>query len=258
MHTCKAAHVRESMSMRTCLDTQRMPLPVLGIIPSMIGALKDAAESVMKIYEEFQKYKAMVQEKMDAVKSKIEELKKTTQYERVKQFMDENEKVLGWAQKAAIVFGPHIANAAVEKVASRMDAHYQKKIVTEYELIEEERKADEEAPAPRVIISSMVYPYPAGGPPMYMAGFYGPYGPVPPMTPPVRILKSLQSLCTKRLLLSRVFNDIDAEKRLAAQCSGSTGLLKSSAADGRHPSGSVPKASARPYVEIADTVSRGR
>ena len=97
-------------------------LPVLGIFPSMLGALKDAVESITKIYEELQKYKAMVQAKLDAVKAKIDELKETAQYDKVKQFMEDNQKILGWAQKAAIVFGPHIANAAVAKVSSRMDA----------------------------------------------------------------------------------------------------------------------------------------
>ena len=121
-------------------------LPVLGIFPAMIGALKDAVESITKIYEELQKYKAMVQEKLDAVKAKIDELKETAQYDKVKQFMEDNQKILGWAQKAAIVFGPHIANAAVAKVSSRMDADYQKAVVNQYEMLKQEKQDDEEAP----------------------------------------------------------------------------------------------------------------
>jgi hypothetical protein len=176
-------------------------LPVLGIFPAMIGALKDAVESITKIYEELQKYKAMVQEKLDAVtekldavKAKIDELKETAQYDKVKQFMEDNEKILGWAQKAAIVFGPHIANAAVAKVSSRMDADYQKAVVNQYEMLKQEKQDDEEAPeekVPRVPIlmtSNLVYP--GGGPyPMFVASPYGsappmlPFGSAPPMQP---------------------------------------------------------------------------
>ena len=174
-------------------------LPVLGIFPSMIGALKDAVESITKIYEELQKYKAMVQEKLDAVKAKVDQLKETTQYGKVKQFMEDNEKILGWAQKAAIVFGPHIANAAVAKVSSRMDADYQKAVVNQYEMLKQEKQDDEEAPeektearpvprAPILMTSNLVYP--GGGPyPMFVASPYGsappmlPFGSAPPMQP---------------------------------------------------------------------------
>ena len=167
-------------------------LPVLGIFPAMIGALKDAVESITKIYEEFQKYKAIVQEKVDAVKAKIESLKETGQYDKVKQFMEDNEKVLGLAQKASIVFGPRIADAAVAKVSSRMDADYQKAVVKQYEMLKQEKQDDEEAqqkktedrpmpPAPMLMTSNLVYP--GGGPyPMFGAGpyDYGPYGSAPP------------------------------------------------------------------------------
>ena len=174
-------------------------LPVLGIFPAMLGALKDAVESITKIYEELQKYKAMVQEKLDAVKAKIDELKETAQYDKVKQFMEDNEKILGWAQKAAIVFGPHIANAAVAKVSSRMDADYQKAVVKQYELLRQEKQDDEEAPqektvarpvppVPMLMTSNLVYP--GGGPyPMFVASPYGsappmlPFGSAPPMQP---------------------------------------------------------------------------
>ena len=170
-------------------------LPVLGIFPAMLGALKDAVESITKIYEELQKYKAMVQEKLDAVKAKIDELKETAQYDKVKQFMEDNEKILGWAQKAAIVFGPHIANAAVAKVSSRMNADYQKAVVKQYELLRQEKQDDEEAPqektvarpvppVPMLMTSKLVYP--GGGPyPMFVASpyGYGPYGSAPPMQP---------------------------------------------------------------------------
>ena len=170
-------------------------LPVLGIFPSMLGALKDAVESITKIYEELQKYKAMVQEKLDAVKAKIDELKETAQYDKVKQFMEDNEKILGWAQKAAIVFGPHIANAAVAKVSSRMDANYKKKIVKEYELLRQEKQDDEEAqqektktrsvpltpmrsvpPTPMLMSSNLGFYPPATPQPMFGAVPYG-YGP---------------------------------------------------------------------------------
>jgi len=181
------------------LAQQFMILSVLGIFPSMIGALKDAVESITKIYEELQKYKAMVQEKLDAVKAKIDELKETAQYDKVKQFMEDNQKILGWAQKAAIVFGPHIANAAVAKVSSRMDADYQKAVVNQYEMLKQEKQDDEEAPeekrearpvpmVPILMTSNLVYP--GGGPyPMFVASPYGsappmlPFGSAPPMQP---------------------------------------------------------------------------